>query len=152
LATKTLSGSSTNTISSISQSYSSLYLAIVGMNQTSNGVVEIKPNGTTSLYAWGMIDRANTTTSTVSADNSSAIPFAGYNVSARDNVNGAFLIYNYTSTNPKMFHSYGRGQDSSSNPTNNITNGIDRNTAAITSIDIVSGSNATSGTAYLYGI
>jgi hypothetical protein len=152
LATKTLSGTATNTISTISQSYNTLYLAIVGMAQTSNGIVEIKPNGTTSLYAWGMIDGANTTATVANSQSSSAIPFAGYNVSATQNINGAFLIYNYTSSNPKMFQSYGRGQDSSSGLTTNITNGIDRNTAAITSIDIISSTSATAGTAYLYGI
>jgi hypothetical protein len=152
LATKTLSGSTTNTISSISQSYNSLYLIVNGMTQTSNGVIDIRLNGNTSLYAWSMVDRANTTTTTYSSHDATTIPFAGYNVSATQAINGAFLLHNYTSTYAKMFHSFGRGQDSGSNLTTNISSGLDRNTAAITSISIISATNATAGTAYLYGI
>jgi hypothetical protein len=152
LATKSLSGSSTNTISSISQDYNSLYLIVNGMSQSANGTVSIKLNGNSSLYAWTMIERANTTINTITSHDSSTIPFAGYNVSATSAINGTFLLHNYNSAYAKMFFSFGRGQDNSSLLDTLTVNGLDRNTAAITSISIISEHNTTAGTAYLYGI
>ena len=151
LGTMTLN-QQTNTFSNISQSYNSLYVAIVNGSQSQNGIIYIKPNNNSSGFRYSGHYYDNATLGHSYTHDGSYIGLAGAAVSAYSNVYGAFMMHNYTSTYPKMFFSFGRGQDQTGTKTNVFNTGFDDNAQAITSIVIRWENTGTGGTAYLYGI
>jgi len=148
LSTTSLTGT-TVTLSSIPQTYNSLYLLITGVTgNTSNQVLRIMLNGSTSLHSFSEIYNATLTNFAAQR-----LQTQGYD---RTNANNAvaLTINNYTSSTAyKPFHLYGRYINASAaNQTTMIAGAFVDNTA-ITSIDLQFGiTTFAGGTALLYGV
>lgn len=151
LGTMTLN-QQTNTFSNISQSYNSLYVAVVNGSQSQNGILYIKTNNNSSGYRLTGHYYDNNSLNHTFSNDASYIGFAGAAVSAYSQVYGAFMIHNYKTTYPKMFFSFGRGQDQQGAKTNLYITGFDDNAAAVTDLTLRWENTGTGGTAYLYGI
>lgn len=96
LSTTSISGVTT-TISSISQSYTHLYIWIYGLtNATSDSNLYVKPNGSNNVYA----THFNAQALTLENANATAIIPSGNRSLVRTSANNssAIMIYNYSST------------------------------------------------------
>lgn len=152
LSTTTLTGAATITISSISQSYTNLYILITGLTVTT---------GTYTLKLRPGASNANNYTSLAGASVSSANPdyinpgYAGHSASSAVN-DYALTIYNYTDTAArKPFHLVGIAKMASQvEPLGVSTFGATNVTAAISSFELNndSGGNFTAGTVKIYGV
>ena len=151
LSTTTLSGAST-TISSISQSYTNLFVRIFTMtNATADGVFSVKLNNVTSIYATAIQD---TTTSRIT----NGTLTSGASLARNNNQNAYTLtINNYTNSTGTTFtpvNLVGLGLDTSGTfyTATNIFGGV-ANGAAITSLVFAnSGGNFNGGTVLVYGV
>jgi hypothetical protein len=152
LSTTSLTGAATITISSISQSYTNLYILITGLTvTTATYTLKLKPNAST----------ANNYTSLAGATASSGNPdvispgFAGHSASSAVN-DYALVIYNYTDTAArKPFHLVGIAKMASQVEPLGVSNfGATNLTAAISSFELNndSGGNFTAGTVKIYGV
>jgi hypothetical protein len=152
LSTTSLTGAATITISSISQSYTNLYILITGLTVTTGTyTLKLKPNAST----------ANNYTSLAGATASSGNPdyispgFAGHSASSAVN-DYALVIYNYTDTAArKPFHLVGIAKMASQIEPLGVSNfGATNLTAAISSFELNndSGGNFTAGTVKIYGV
>jgi hypothetical protein len=152
LSTTTLTGAATITISSISQSYTNLYILITGLTVTT---------GTYTLKLRPGASNANNYTSLAGSVASSANPdyinpgYAGHSASSAVN-DYALTIYNYTDTAArKPFHLVGIAKMASQvEPLGVSTFGATNVTAAISSFELNndSGGNFTAGTVKIYGV
>jgi len=152
LSTTTLTGAATITISSISQSYTNLYILITGLTvATGTYTLKLRPGAS----------NANNYTSLAGATASSANPdyinpgYAGH--SANSAVNDyALTIYNYTDAAArKPFHLVGIAKMASQvEPLGVSALGATNVTAAISSFELNndSGGNFTAGTVKIYGV
>jgi hypothetical protein len=149
LSTTTLSGA-TVTVSSISQSYTSLYGVIYGVtNATAVGYFALKPLGNN-----------NVATSSVEAGsvwNNSSIWYldSSITISRTDTTNAWFFnIGNYTSaTNYKPVNFSGNFVDSNGTRVSCSGGGAIKETSAITSLTLINtGGNLSTGTLLLYGV
>jgi hypothetical protein len=157
LATGTLSGS-TVTISSISSSYTDLYLLIKGSNLSTDSLERIRPNGATSNFMTGYIFGSTggvNTTQEAGAGISMNMVNTALNKSGITTNTFAIYFYNYTNTSQHKVIA------SDFTPWNATTNAglaglaITRwsDTAAISSIDINVASGSFSGGTYeLFGV
>jgi hypothetical protein len=150
ISTTTLSGA-TITLSSIPQTYNSLFILIYGVtNATAPGRLEIKPNGTSS------IGRQSFTTNAVAGSSTTNIVPTGNQSITHTDANNAFVINlsNYTSsTNYKPYNFYSVFAEPS--PTNYACNGgggIISNTAVTSLVINNTGGNMSTGTILLYGV
>jgi len=152
LSTTTLTGAATITISSISQSYTNLYILITGLTVTTGTyTLKLKPNAST----------ANNYTSLRGAVAESANPdyispgYAGHSASSAVN-DYALTIYNYTDAAArKPFHLVGIAKMASQIEPLGVSNfGATNLTAAISSFELNndSGGNFTGGTVKIYGV
>jgi len=156
LSTTSLSGATT-TISSISQSYKSLYMLIYGVsNATADGYLRIAPNASTGIGNNIIIQAASTAVSSSQGDYLLLTENASTNFQARATTTNAFAvtINNYTSTtNYKPFQSYGYYQKTG--PGANaiaISGGLSTNSAITSLVFSNSGGNISTGTVLLYGV
>ena len=152
LSTTTLTGAATITISSISQSYTNLYILITGLTVTT---------GTYTLKLRPGASNANNYTSLAGSVASTANPdyinpgYAGHSASSAVN-DYALTIYNYTdATARKPFHLVGIAKMASQiEPLGVSALGATNVTAAISSFELNndSGGNFTAGTVKIYGV
>lgn len=156
LSTTTLSGAIT-TISSISGSYTHLFLYIYGMtNATATGRFRIAPNGNTAISN----NLGPNATNTVTTNPSDYLYAFGSNSSYvqplfTSNLNAVSLtIYNYSSTAAyKTFSGNGILLNGSSTQVASFVTGGIQTTSAITSLDFSNlGGNLSTGTVLLYGV
>ena len=152
LSTTSLSGATT-TISSISQSYTSLYGVIYGVtNATANGNFRMLPNNSANsnvIYA-----DYNNGTNEVGFDGSYVMftPIANTRTSTANS--WSFRIDNYTSsTNYKPINYFGSYLDTNAR-VNPITGGgqFPSNTAITSLVFANTGGNLSTGTVLLYGV
>jgi len=157
LSTTALSGASV-TLSSISQSYNSLYAVFYGItNATGAGQFRIAPNAATNLALGSGTILTNGTTSAVAGYQNDYLLLAqGTNMTYTDSNNAFFLqIFNYTNTTNYKTFNYGGGYTGVSGGGNAASNfaGAIRTNSAITSLVISnSGGNFSTGTVLLYGV
>jgi len=153
LSTTTLSGA-TVTISSISQSYKSLYMIITGVtNATSTDLFKCLPNNVSSSAMQLNVTTAATWSSSINTSVRFTNIGAGGSLFTSANNSWAFTINNYTSTTAyKPFSIYGAYQ----NPGNYqgfASFGSFISSAAISSLVFqCDGGNLSTGTVLLYGV
>jgi hypothetical protein len=151
ISTTTLSGATT-TLSSIPQTYNSLFLIITGVTgNTSNNQPRCLINNTTNLHSYSRVNA-----SVASSEENSRINFC-YNNTLRTNANNAWAlqINNYTSTSthkPFTFNGVYIRDNGDENYT--FAGGGYRSNSAITSIVLDYGGVNTfaGGTVLLYGV
>jgi hypothetical protein len=153
LSTTSLSGLST-TVSSISQSYTHLYVTITGVTFDSpTNPFRVAPNGVTNLTSGFSASSAGTAgTTTVNLRYAAS----GNQDMATANTNCflEFTIYNYTNAAQKVIVGSGAFQGVGS-PTNmaSITSSSFNSTSAITSLLFdINGSTMSTGTVTIYGV
>jgi len=149
LSTTTLSGAST-TISSISQSYLSLYLLVYGVtNATADGVFYVRPNAVNEGNFSGV---TSTPSAYKESDSASILSNSGNVVRTNSSNSWVYQIENYTSSTtlkPISFHGVYNG---ASNASSFGFGGL-KTTAAITSLLFANtGGNLSTGTVLLYGV
>ena len=149
LSTTTLSGAST-TISSISQSYTRLFVQVFGMtNATVDGTFTIKINGSSAIYATSI---QSTTVSQLAAAN---LLSAGALV--KTNAQNAYTleIDNYTNTTSTTFvpiSFYGVGLVGGTYSSTTVNGGFAAS-GAVTSLEFSNtGGNFSTGTVLVYGV
>jgi hypothetical protein len=153
LSTTTLSGA-TVTISSISQSYKTLYAIITGVtNAGSTGLFRCAPNGSTNITS-SLINYPSTTWEN---DINSYLRFTGdsTNGSLFSNANNSYALYihNYTSTTAYKPFSVNGGYNNPGNQRATLTTGhIQTNTAISSLVFSNAGGNLSTGTVLLYGV
>jgi hypothetical protein len=160
ISTTTLSGATT-TLSSIPQTYNSLYLVITGVTgNTSDNRLRCLPNNSSSLSSYTGMQLADPTTFGQGfAVYDNAIRLVTTAATDRTDANNAFAlsIDNYTSTTRfKPFEWYGYYVNSSGGISNNvvIAGGAFKSNSAITSLVFDYGGTNTfaGGTVLLYGV
>jgi hypothetical protein len=155
LSTTTLSGATT-TVSSINQTYNTLFILMTGMNLSGNEYPEIKPNAANTAAYVESVSNASTV-QTVAAGASAIRPYSGnQNTKAATTSNGcALTIYNYaSSTNVKPFDLSSTHENGSSQRCATLAKGGLNTNTAITSIQFVAGGSTTfsAGTVLIYGV
>jgi hypothetical protein len=150
ISTTTLSGTST-TLSSIPQTYTSLYLIIKGVTgNTGNQRIRCWPNGVTTLS-----DNTGVNGGTVMNQQNGVIRLSENQTTNTDANNSFALTFNdYTSsTSYKPYNWYGFYVDSIGNNYSIISGGAFRSNTAITSLVIdYTGNTFAGGTVLLYGV
>lgn len=156
LSTTALSGSSV-TVSSISGSFTNLYIVMKNMvGSVDSTQVYLRLNGiTTSLYAYGAVRNLNTTVQGVSSMSDTkwqVIDRLPSTSGVLTTANGAVKIWRYTDTD----FVFGEWQTNGSNNvgadfTNSAGTGKFDNTAAITSVTLFPDSGTFTGTLFIYG-
>ena len=152
LSTTSLSGSNSITISSISQSYTNLFVVMYGMtNATANAYRSIQPNATGNITAYfgtdGMVN--------VTSDDNDAIylqPISFQSTFNDANNTHSLWIYNYSNTtNYKPYSLSGSVYNSLQRPY--IQGGSINTNSAISSLQFLNGAyNFTAGTVKIYGV
>jgi hypothetical protein len=152
LSTTTLSGSNSITISSISQSYTNLFVVMYGMtNATADAYRAIQPNATGNITAYfGSADA-----STVTSDDNDAIylqPLSFQSTFNDANNTHSLWIYNYSNTtNYKPYSLSGSVYNTLQRPY--IQGGSINTNSAISSLQFLNGAyNFTAGTVKIYGV
>ena len=157
LSTTSLSGASV-TVSSISQSYVSLYIVITGVtNATADGTFEVQPNGSTNICTGPYIfNYNNSTNSGATAINADSLRTHNVSVDRTDSNNAFILtIHNYTSaTIMKPVNTIYQWETNSANPKAGVSHSAGIwTTSAITSIKVLNtGGNLSTGTMLIYGV
>jgi hypothetical protein len=158
LHTVSMTGASTITQSGISTNYTNLFISFRNVSTASGGDnVNVRLNGDTG----NNIRRADvyTYTSGVAASGSSGSSVFDLNLrnsssnSSADTLGGTIDLFNYAATSGGI---YGRcnsvARDNSGNIATLNANFVYNNSAAITSISIIAGSNFDQGTMLIYGV
>jgi len=156
LSTTTLSGAST-TISSISGSYSKLYISILGVNNASNFAFSISPNGSTTITSNIMnIGISTAAQYSVIGGNLvlSSTTAIGYLCAANNSTNSTSLfIDNYSTSNAvKPFTVYSSFQSGSSLIGYSNAGGINTTSAITSLVFSASAGTFSAGTVLLYGV
>ena len=151
ISTTSLSGA-TVTLSSIPQTYVSLYLVMFGLtNATGNGFNRIAPNNVTNLT-----DKTGVFNSAVNQRTNDYLELGDGGATLRTSTNNVYVITvdNYTSsTNYKTGELYGSDVSSASSTNRFQFAYVFRSNTALTSMVISnSGGNLSTGTALLYGV
>jgi hypothetical protein len=152
LSTTTLSGSST-TVSSINQTYNSLYILVRRVNMSSTGTLRIRPNGLTTATQNSYI--VNATVARIERGELVLVP-TERQLSNGETFNGfSIQIDDYANTNndiTRPFKCYGQfyRSDDSLNSINNAGGYFAG--GAITSIEITGAGTFSGGTMLIYGV
>ena len=154
LSTTSLTGATT-TISSINQSYKSLFMVIYGVtNATANGVMRIAPNNNTTGCSYVSTDSVGA--SFVSSVNRVTYLNLGTTGYSRTSANNAATVQidNYTSaTNYKPINAYGFADETGGSVMSfNIGGAFVSNTAVTSLVFSNAGGNLSTGTVLLYGV
>jgi hypothetical protein len=155
LSTTTLSGA-TVTISSINQTYKTLYMVIFGVtNATGNGAGSIKPNAASNA-TWLSMESTSAGTTQTSTGVNQPIQLNQVQTKLRTDANNAWTltIDNYASTTAyKPFELDGQYLNSSSFNAAIMEAGAIQTNSAITSLEFSwSNGNLSTGTVLLYGV
>lgn len=150
LSTTTLSGTST-TISSISQSYTDLYIYVYGITGASNnGTLDIQPNSSGSI-TYQVCLQGNVTPTEFDATVLRC--WSGYNGLATDSNNAWYgVIRNYAGSTSKPFFGTGYFMNNSSVSKGLFQSGAILTTSAISSLQVGNGVGMNSGTCKIYGV
>ena len=154
LSTTTLSGAST-TISSIDQTYNSLFLIVSGV--TSSGInrgLNIRPNNSTTDCSYAGVRRIASTSANANGSEDSDIELAFNTETDKTSAANAWAVtfHNYASTTSKKpFHFYGEWYNAGSN-TSNFAGAYTENTAITSLVFRYAGDTMTGGTVLLYGV
>jgi len=152
LSTTTLSGSST-TVSSIDQTYNSLFILVRRVNMSSTGTLRIRPNGTATSTQNSYV--VNATVARVERGELVLVP-TERQLSNGETFNGfSVQINDYANTNndiTRPFLAYGQfyRSDDSLNSINNAGGYFAG--GAITSIEIIGSGTFSGGTMLIYGV
>jgi len=152
LSTTSLTGAATITISSISQSYTNLYILITGLTVTTGTyTLKLRPGASNAN------NYSNLSGGTIAASGPDYISPGNAGHSASSAVNDyALTIYNYTDTTArKPFHMVGIAKMASQvEPFGVSALGATNVTAALSSFELSndSGGNFTAGTVKIYGV
>jgi hypothetical protein len=152
LSTTSLTGAATITISSISQSYTNLYILITGLTVTTGAyTLKLRPGASNAN------NYSNIAGATVASSNPDYISPGNAGHSASSAVNDyALVLYNYTDAAArKPFHLVGIAKMASQvEPLGVSALGATNVTAAISSFELNndSGGNFTAGTVKIYGV
>ena len=154
LSTTTLSSTST-TISIATTGYKSLQIAIFGVNHAASGNnITLQFNSVTSGYFGASVVDYGTATSGTAAGTAIPILFGnGYGTGGENRTNIDIPFYSKTSIRkPVKIQTAYKTDDATR--TTGVINGVysSANTAAISSITILSGAAPTAGTVEIYGI
>jgi hypothetical protein len=157
LSTTSLSGASV-TVSSIDQTYVSLFVLITGMtNATADGGFEVQPNAATNLvtgqYTYNFNNASNSGVAAITAE---TLRTHNVNVDRTDS-NNAFALWidNYTSTSIlKPVRSIYQWEANSASPKAGVSHNAGIwTTSAITSLKVLNtGGNLSTGTMLVYGV
>lgn len=151
----TLSGAST-TISSIDQTYKSLYLVMYGVtNATANGQFKLGPNNNNTISDWVMQALSNTTIQTDREAAGNIYFNYTSNTTDRADANNVWTmrIDNYASTtNYKVFNMSGFYIGVSGRVNHQTQGGIRTNTEITSLVFTNAGGNFSAGTVELYGV
>ena len=150
LSTTSLSGSST-TISSISQSYNSLFILATGVQVSSGGSLYFRPNNSTTIadFAWA---RVQGTTGAVGGNTGASYELANGLDANQPNNAFSMWIYNYTSTTAYKPFSATQNFYTAANAAA-IAGGTFKTTSAISSYVVAcSAGTFSAGTVYVYGV
>ena len=154
LSTTSLTGAST-TISTISQSYKSLFMVIYGVtNATANGVMRIAPNNNTTGCSYVSTDSvAGSFVGSVFRVNYLNLGTTAWDRTVSTNV-ATVQIDNYTSsTNYKSLKAYGFANETGGSVMSfNIGGAFVSNTAITSLVFSNAGGNLSTGTVLLYGV
>jgi hypothetical protein len=152
-----LSGASV-TVSSIDQTYVSLFVLITGMtNATADGGFEVQPNAATNLvtgqYTYNFNNASNSGVAAITAE---TLRTHNVNVDRTDS-NNAFALWidNYTSTSIlKPVRSIYQWEANSASPKAGVSHNAGIwTTSAITSLKVLNtGGNLSTGTMLVYGV
>lgn len=152
ISTTTLSGATT-TLSSIPQTYNSLYLIVTGLTfNTSNKGFRLSPNDQTTLSNWSGVQN-----SSVTGGIDQTMYLSAGNDVLRTDANNIWTIQinNYTSsTSWKTFNWVGAFTNSASDPYRNFIGGTFKSNTAISSLvfDVERTNTFATGTVLLYGV
>lgn len=152
LSTTTLSGSST-TVSSIDQTYNSLYILVRRVNMSTTGTLRIRPNGSTTATQNSYV--VNATVARIERGELVLVP-TERQLSNGETFNGwSIMIDDYANTAndiTRPFRCYGQfyRSDDSLNSINNA--GGYFASGAITSIEITGAGTFSAGTMLIYGV
>lgn len=154
LSTTSLTGAST-TISSISQSYKSLFMVLYGVtNATANGLMRIAPNNNTTGCSYVSIDSVGGSfVNSVFRVTNLNLGSTAWSRTATNNV-ATIQIDNYTSsTNFKSLQAYGYAEETGGSVMSfNIGGAFVSNTAITSLVFSNAGGNLSTGTVLLYGV
>ena len=153
LSTTTLSGAST-TVSSINQTYNTLFVLMTGVNTSTNSYPEIRPN---SAFTGSYVESSctATTVNTVAAAASAIRPYGGnHNTKSGTTTNAmALTIYNYTATSSiKPFDLSSSHENSSSVRCATLAKGGLNTNSEITSLVFFADGSFNGGTVRIYGV
>jgi hypothetical protein len=158
LSTTSLSGATT-TISSISQSYSNLYVLIYGAtNATSDNSYLIAPNGSSSITSFAGVEGTTTGGATAQGVAAGYLYLNRLNSAQRTNANNAWAltIYDYASTTRYKPITYSGQYRSTSGGTSDVGlvygGNIVTNSAITSLVFSNSGGNLSTGTVLIYGV
>ena len=151
LSTTTLSGATT-TISSINQTYNSLFMIISGVtNATANGNFRCAPNASTNITS-----NFSTSTNTSVTNNGDSYMFFNTNQTLSRTLttnSWAVQIFNYSSTTAHKPFSINGGAIDAGNGQGFFASGQIQTNSAISSLVFSnSGGNLSTGTVLLYGV
>jgi hypothetical protein len=143
LSTTTLSALQT-TVSSINQTYNSLYIYILNMTGNASFVQRIDPNATTGLAR--TVTNPATTVTNFEGQGTTSFPTTGINATT-------MTIDNYASTSAPKTVQYWGSHSGGTNPSFSVQ-GIINTASAITSIRVttVAGTTTIGGTMLIYGV
>jgi hypothetical protein len=152
LSTTTLSGTST-TISSISSSYTHLYVEAFGVSATAQGArLEVAPNGDTNLTNSASTNSTVTTVSNITAANLQLSGGIDTSFTSTNNFY-QFTIYNYAGATRKQILGGGAFVNSSAVWVASGLSGAYNSTSAIASLVFSrEGSTFNAGTVKIYGV
>jgi hypothetical protein len=153
LSTTTLSGSTT-TISSIDQSYTDLYIMLLGAQESVSGNgMDMRWNSVTSGYIYNFTDNRNGTVSQNASGSTSSIPIPP--LSTQNASGSAFVtINNYTATTLYKSAFFEGVFQYNGNPNYGSYYGVGgyRTAGAINSLTIFTSSGTLVGTVKIYGV
>jgi hypothetical protein len=154
LSTTTLSGATT-TISSINQTYNNLYILISGIDNASDSINKLLPNGGNNTDI-AMIEVIHNASAGVDGALNTALPVSARTSNLAANTNNVFTceIFNYASTTNYKLANFSAGLiRSTSANTQTVGTGLIKTNSAITSLDLTSGTgNFSGGTILVYGV
>jgi hypothetical protein len=158
LSTTDLSGSSTVTISSISQDYVNLFVVVTGIFQTggSGGDARLRFNGDTGGNYHTLTSSVNNNTisgSYVNGDTYIRLTGLGPNTSYAQKSKAQFVIARYTTSDQKSLFTFAKGGNAGDYFYDALACDWN-NTGAITSISLAISSSTfgSGGTIYVYGV
>lgn len=161
LSTTAMSGNATITVSSISGSYNQLAIQVLDSYPSSPGVMSLRFNtdATAAAYVYNInyypVDTGSGVTRNTTGYSTTAVGLSEGTIQTSDNNNSVYInVLNYAETAVRKLFTFNNGfQNFGSNQSLSTGAGYWNNTAAITSVSIItSGGTWTQGSIKIWGI